>query len=347
MKLLATCSSRHPGVKKHMLELRKLLPERVRFIPLEDLVTLHPDCRNSRIRIPGIKRILQRISSMSISRELMEFKGPIVLGGWQSFYPVLIRRLRKNGNPVSILWCSTIGQTEMAWKIELSPFNMILELLQQRKIKYLLVPEKTFESLSTIKNVVYLPHPINPLKINNIPECELEGINVDLFVKARPGKNVLQQMLASKWARSKYTLHTNTTDDVILDIARHLGVCFKHHDWLKENEYYGLIRNMNASLQVTWTESFNYAVAERIMMGVPTLVSSEIFWIHGNEFLRKYIVVEKPDSCKLIAKKLDYLLENDSLATEIREHQRVALKKISEKYDAEIREKINVLLNSA
>ena len=345
MKIILTCSRNHPGVREHLIQLKKaVLPQAV-FTPIEDLVSVFPDPEKFSFKIPGYKRVFRKVKKVMISNSFNNYGDNIILGSWWQYYPEIIENLNKRGIHPSILWCSTIGQSEMTWMIEVRPIIKILDLLKKRKIKYLLVPEKTYESLSHIDNVMYLPHPVDiRVDFTNI-EKKMEGKNVDLFLKARPGKNVLQQMIAQKYSELDYTLHTNVNTEEIINLARKLKLSFEHYSWLPENDYYSLIQNMDVSLQVTWTESFNYAVCERMLLGVPVLVSPEIFLINEDTFLSKFMIVKTPDSPKAIASKLDLLLdnENQNLREEIIRRQKERVKEIAKRYNGEVKETIGKL----
>ena len=340
MKVLLTCSNRHPGVKRHLIQLNNVFQNKTIFAPVEELFSLLPDYRRIKKGLPGIKNALRKIVKVKVSKKILDFGDNIIMGSWIPIYSDIINILNKKGIKPSILWCSTLGQSEMTWKIELEPFNKILGLLKKGKIKYLLVPEKTYESLSHIKSVKYLPHPIDlsiPMSDNDV---ELNGKNVDLFFKFRPGKNALQQMLSQRFTTTKFNLHTNIKDNTILDIAKNLNIHLTHHSWLPDRQYYALIEAMDVSLQVTWTESFNYAVCERMILGVPTLVSPEIFLISNDNLLRKYLTVETPDSPRAIAKKIDFLINNKNLRSEIAKKAEERVEEIAHRYNREIKEQL-------
>ncbi len=344
--MLLTCSRDHPGVTTHLQELSRVMDNGVEFHPIEEFVSPYGSWS-----MPGMgykigKRLLNRISKASISEEMFTFGHSIIIGSWKDYYDDVIRQLNKHKILPSILWCSTLGQSEMSWNAELNPLLGILRLLRERKIRYLLVPEKTYESFSYIEHVVCLPHPVSLEKSYERNQGHLDGVNIDLFVKARPGKNVLQQMVAQRYSKAHYMLHTNINEQRILDIAECLMIQLKKYPWLKEKEYETLIGAMDLSLQVTWTESFNYAVCERMMMGVPTLVSPEVFLVSGDPFLKELLVVDTPDSPVAIAKKIDFLINNRRIQDEIRERARERVFKIAQKYNTEIKEKMAGLFSA-
>jgi glycosyltransferase involved in cell wall biosynthesis len=346
MKILLSCSNEHPGVRTHLLQLQKILPEKTVFCPLEDCISFLPNYRKMSKSLRGVRRAAKWISKMRISKRVAMFGNGIILGGWHPWYHEMIVALNKMNIRPCILWCSTIGQTEMTWKLELNRFLQILAFLKKGMVRYLFVPEKTFESIGHLENVEYLPHPIS-LKICAKTEetVDKENKHVDLFMKVRPGKNALQQIIAKKYTNEAYELHTNIRDEVILSIAREFGIPFTGHSWLPEDEYFKLISQMDASLQVTWTESFNYAVCERMILGIPTLVSPEVFLIYDDEVLREHLVVERPDSPLAIGKKLEDILKGKALRKDISERGKQRVREVAERYNAKINDQMEHLFS--
>lgn len=345
MKILLSCSDKHPGVKTYLLQLKKVTFPHSVFYPIEELISLYPDYEDLKIKISRGKRILRKLSILKLSEKLKNFGDNIILGSWTPYYSRIIKKLNAINIKPSILWCSTLGQSEMTWRIELEPLNKILELLKKGAIRYFLVLEKAYQSFSHIDNVEYLSYPVDISTSLDYDTMNLEGNNLDLFLKVRPGKNVLQQMVAQRYTKSKFCLHTNIKDKTILDIAKKLNLSFILHSWLPEKKYYGLIKNMDVSLQVTWTESFNYAVCERMLLGIPSLVSPEIFLITNDNFLRKYLVVETPDSPMAIGEKIDFLLKNKNLKNEIAERGKERLKTVAQRYNKEIKDQLKNLFD--
>jgi glycosyltransferase involved in cell wall biosynthesis len=341
MGILLTCSNEHPGVRTHLLRLKNILLSEAAFESIENLIYFLPDYRKMGRNAPRIRGLLRRMAKLKISRKMLDYGDNIIIGSWKPYYRQIIDQLNKRGVKPSILWCSTLGQTEMTWMIELVPFNAILDMLGRGKIKHLFVPERTFESISHVKNVKYLPHPIDmSISWKATNGIELNGNNIDLFLQARPGKNVLQQMIAQRFAHARYTLHTNIKNHEIIEVAKKLKLSFTQHDWLPENHYYDLISKMDLSLQVTWTESFNYAVCERFLLGVPALVSRELFWVSREKLLKKYLVVEDCDSPREIAKRIDFLLNNRNLHGQIISKAREILGIMAKEYNRIILEQV-------
>lgn len=345
MKILLTCSNKHPGVKTHLVRLKKILHNKANFFPIEELATTFPDFNAGNRIFQVLRKLSKGASILKIEKELLKYGNNIILGSWAPIYERLIFQLNKKGITPSFLWCSTVGQSEMSWMIELQPLKEIFRMLKKGRIKYLFVPEKTYRSICHIDRVKYLPHPITSGDEFEFEKWDIKGVNIDLFMKARPGKNVLQQMLSQHYSKTKFILHTNVDEKILIDLAKYFNVDFTLHSWLPEKFYFGLIKKMDLSLQVTWTESFNYAVNERMQLGVPPLVSPEILMVSEDRFLRKHLVIETPDSPIAIAERIDFLLENRNLRCEIIERGQERIREIAVRYNKEIMDQIESLFN--
>jgi hypothetical protein len=73
-------------------------------------------------------------------------------------------------------------------------------------------------------------------------------------------------------------------------------------DWLDHHLFVGAIRDMDACMQVSFTETFNIVTADCINAHVPVVVSNEIDWLH----VRK----ADPNSAEDIAEVLGYVIDH-------------------------------------
>jgi len=241
----------------------------------------------------------------------------IVIGGYTKEIELLIKRLKNKGKKVYIHWFSTPGQSEMS-KGELYSMHRILELLNNYTIDALFVNRRAYKALEPIPRMILLPHPIcTELITTNRKVTKLPGYNIDLFLPFRPGKNILTQVLAVRKVDKNVSIHSNVDNQIILALIKYLDVKFTKYYWLKSNEYYNLISRMTLSLQVTHTESFNYAVAERMCLGIPPLATFNIYFLSKDKFLQKHLCVDAPDSVDSIAKKLKTILYEPTLREEL------------------------------
>lgn len=119
------------------------------------------------------------------------------------------------------------------------------------------------------------------------------NIDIGCFGAIRPLKNQLIQAVAAiEYANQigkHLRFHINGTriegrGDAILRNIRGLFQHVDHelieHNWLTHEEFIKVIRDMDVSMQVSYSESFNIVSADAVMNGVPVVVSSEISWVN-------------------------------------------------------------------
>ncbi len=310
-------SRRLPGVKSMALNLAKV-SKIVDIVYLEDLF------RNEFLF--RLERRFFRNSALTFASmdHLRNYKDRVILGGWTPVYPKLVKLLNKNGIKPSVMWCSTLGQMEMTCNmVDYRSFLELVNLSDEGRINYILLNERLYEEMSFLKNAIYFPHTLFLEEFapfyKDVPD-NTDRFNIDLFVPVREGKNIMTQISAvilSRFSES-IDLHINFEHPYITPLLKKLPVNIKQHKWLPWNKYLKLLSNMHISLQVTHTESFNYAVAERMAMGVPALVSYNIYNISKDPHLANLLCVRAVDSAKSITEKLDYLLARPALLKELR-----------------------------
>lgn len=308
-------SKYHPGVRTHFYYLSK----EINF-PLLILEEIYQE--------PVIK-FLSKFPYFSYLPDKISNYYVYILGGWRSFYYALIRKLKIKKKKVGVYWTSTIGQSEMTCKfIEIKYLNFLLKLINEKKIDFLLVPLRTYESLKGVKSVFLLPH---TLDLNEIEYNEKEILvkKADIFLPERMGKNILTQFIGLYLADQEIEIYTNLKNKELLNFLSYLKIPFKKIGWISSyKDYLSFIKDMGFSLQITYTESFNYAVAERMAMGIPVFVSPNIFLIYQKEYLRKYLCIESCDSPYEISKKIKKFLEAKGIYKEIS----VLSRKVLEEY---------------
>ena len=329
MKKIAILVNRHnPGV----VSMAKNLEEVTGKIQLYYIEDMFPNELLFRVERRLLRNTLISLARNKIAKLVKEHGNRIILGGWSSIHDKITSLLNTYGTMPSVMWCSTLGQMEMTCKMgDYKALLSLLSLNKEKKIRYILLNERLYEEMGFIENSIYFPHTLNLKKFNAYfkpkPDYSHDVFNIDLFVALRSGKNILAQISAVKLSTysDKIKLHINFKHPYINRIIDYWSVETVRHGWLKWEEYLNLISNMHLSLQVTHTESFNYAVAERMAMGVPPLVSYNIYNVCKDDFLKKYLCVEAVDSPSVIKSKLDYLLMDPALLIELRQrvHERI------------------------
>lgn len=313
-KVCLICSSRHPGIKTHFVHLSENIN-----VPMLLIENLYPQI---------FLKFITRLKLPPFLPSSLQKFDIIVLGGWHFSYLPIIRKLKRKNKKVGIYWTSSIGQSEMTEKyIEIHYLNKLLAFLQEKIIDFIIVPERTYEALGNIEKIFPLPHTFNLSKIKFLRKKDVIK-KADIFLPVRHGKNILCQFIGVHLADSKIEIYTNVKNKELLRFLKSLNIAYIYKDWIPSYEkYLRFISSMGFSLQVTYTETFNYAVAERMAMGIPVFVSGNIFLITHDKFLKKYLCVEAPDSPLEISRKIRFLIENKSLYEEVNLYIREALEK--------------------
>lgn len=119
-----------------------------------------------------------------------------------------------------------------------------------------------------------------------------DDLNIGCFGALRPLKNqLIQGMAALQFASSlgrKVNFHINISAsnredsilrnlDALFDAQQAIGSLVKHH-WTDHPTFIKLVHDMDLSMQVSMSESFNIVSADSIQAGVPLVVSKEIGW---------------------------------------------------------------------
>ncbi len=306
-----------------MAENLSLVTGKVDVVYLEDLFGGTTIFRLEQKLLRSVNFTLAKLAAL-----IEKYENRIIFGGWIPIYTKLIELLKKKGIKPSVMWCSTLGQMEMTCKMV--DYRSLLELLMLNDkgyIRYILLNERLYDEMNFIKNSVYFPHTLaldrfTPYYKNKTEPCD--RFKIDLFVPVREGKNILTQISAVKQSRhfQNIELHINFSHPYISPILQKWNLKVIEHGWLPWDEYLKLLSGMHLSLQVTHTESFNYAVAERMAMGVPALVSFNIYNVCKDSKLSSYLCVDAVDSVSHIREKVDYLLSNPELLEELRQKVR-------------------------
>ena len=258
----------------------------------------------------------------------------IILGGWTPIYPKLVKFLNNRGIKPSVMWCSTLGQMEMTCNmVDYRSFLELVTLNNKGAIRYILLNERLFEEMRFLKNTIYFPHTLHLETFTRFFRDNVEisdSFKVDLFVPVRSGKNILTQLsaIAASRFRHKIELHINFNHSYITPIIKELPLKIKQHEWLPWDDYLNLLSKMHLSMQVTHTESFNYAVAERMAIGTPPLVSLNIYNLSHDKYLAKYLCVDAVDSVNSIKDRIDTLFANPELLIELRSRVKARIEKV-------------------
>lgn len=319
-----------PGPVKVIKNLQETMKEHinVKWVPLEDILVPR---LSSRIRKTNYRylKLQERLRFMNI-KPLLKYNDRLFFVGWGAACEVLLKKLNRKGIKPSLIMCSTIGQSDFT----ASGRHALLSVIKNVKngnLKLFLLNRRLYNSFGAVlPNSIYFPHTINLKQFENIKPQELSGTNIDIFCSIRPGKNIMNQIFAVKLAQIHTNLHINFNDPELIHFINETGIKPVIHTWLDEVAYYRLIAGMTLSLQVTFTESFSYAVCERMCLSIPTLTSYDIYLVAEDQFLSKYLCINKLDTPSEITKGIKNIVKNKTLRNEIAARCRERIRKIAD-----------------
>ncbi|MEO0093547.1 MAG: hypothetical protein ABIK93_08480 [candidate division WOR-3 bacterium] len=327
-RLLLTAPRDCPGPLTALRNIKSILSGRLDcdlFI-LEDLV--FPIKVSNKSLQRQLSRVQNRFKMITLDK-LLPYGDNIIFAGFDSLTAHIIERLTKKGIHPSAMWCSTLSQAELVPQ-EIGLLRVLIDFLNKDKIKYLMAHRRIFESYGYfLRKAVLFPHPIDLRIFEPVKRQQLEGINLDLFCRPRLGKNILAQILGFKMAELDAKLHINFDLRKLRKIVESIGVKPIVHHWLPELDYYGLIAGMDLSLQVTFGESFNYAVAERMALSVPVLATFNIYLLAEDQFLNKYLCIDAIDTPKAIAAAIKRIITEKNLREELAKRCRERIEIVS------------------
>jgi hypothetical protein len=203
----------------------------------------------------------------------------LVLSSWHERYePILARRK----DPVVPRWHSTLVQSDLAE--EQAKIGRIIDLLNRRVVRVVAANDREFARALGRDDVVYLPDVLAEVGYSGVMPAPLRGVHVSLFGSAEGRKNIMAQSAAFERARRAagdptWMLHLNGQSladrgyDRWLEAAR---IPYVDHGWLDRPAYLSLVAAMNAGLCATLSESYCYAAADHVALGVPIVASPAI-----------------------------------------------------------------------
>ncbi len=334
-RLALVCSSTFPGSFKVIMNLERVLTPLVNvdLIPIESLISLKVKTGIKRIDLRW-RKIQVDLKALSIER-LFEYGNNILFTAWGPIYDVALSKLNNRGIVPSLIMCSTPGQSELS-RHELRDYHSIISYLKKGKLRYWLLNKRLFSSLGSIfGQAIYFPHTIDLDQFKSITPSSLQGCNIDLFCAIRLGKNILNQVIAVKLSKSQPLLHVNFNEPNLSRIMKDINIPIIWHPWIESHEYYSLVAGMTLSLQATFTESFSYAVAERMCLGVPPITAYDIYLTADDPFLAEHLCIKALDTPREIASKIDDLLGDEKLLTDISAKCREVINRIALKNNQE------------
>ncbi len=233
-------------------------------------------CRHAAAVLGGVALELEdaEVPSAAIDADLL------VLSAWTPGYE---RLLERRDGPVVGRWHSPLLQTDLSgegWKLA-----HLLALLSEGQLAGLAFDDADTAAALAGPGVVHLPNVFDAGELSGVRPASLAGINVALSGEAYGRKNLLVQSAAFARARGNdWTLHLFGQTLRRSGYARWLelaSVPYVEHGFLPRDEYLGLAAGMDAALCASLAESFGYAAAEFVELGVPTVVSPAVKSVEG------------------------------------------------------------------
>jgi len=254
--------------------------------------------------------------SDEISKKTVEERYAVILGAWHPIYYEAIKRLKTVNVEIWLFWTSTVGQIDFSNNgIEISYLYLISKLVKSGLIDKLLCGNEQVQSM--LENIVgedkviLLPYCFDIEKIRQYYNPEIfEGDRwVDLYCPSGVRKNITTQIHGAKLANAH--LFFSRILPKYSDFAELLGVKYTIMGWMERDIFYRSIQTMALGSQVTFAESFDYAVAEHFALGRPCLYSPVIGQWINDPYLEKMLLVKDSDNPKLIGEKMKNILDLD------------------------------------
>ncbi len=199
----------------------------------------------------------------------------LVLSAWT---PVYERLLARRTGPVVGRFHSSLLQVELSregWKL-----SHLVGLLEQGRLAGLAFDDAEAAEAFARPGVVHLPNVFDPGELAAVVPASLDGVNVALPGQPDARKNLLVQTAAFEQVREdEWTLHLFGQTLRRPGYGRWLellDVPYVEHGFLPGDEYLALAAGMDAALYASLSESFGYAAAEFVELGVPTVVSGAV-----------------------------------------------------------------------
>lgn len=169
------------------------------------------------------------------------------------------------------------------------------------------------------------------------PAIDDDVVDIGCFGAMRPLKNHLMQAIAAIKFADKHDLklrfHVNGTriemkgEPIVHNLQKMFKQFPKHelveHDWLSHADFLSLLREMDVSLQVSYTETFNIVTADAVVNDVPVVTSPDISWIN-------YLSYADPNDSGSIVSAIERVLKMD----ETRIFNLAGLKQFSDEAEA-------------
>ena len=246
--IITCCPSKvHNGVWRHLKE-------------LEQFGTVHyeVDDRFDRFDLDNVKMI-------------------IFGGSWNNQYAEINKVAKSKNVKTALLFCSPFGQAALS--NEIPHLIKAYDLLLNGFVDYLFTGTQEMADILNHPRVKFLPQTLDYKTFMEKHEGEVEKRDkaVGLFCSKAWHKNIVNQMIGLR--KTDYHLFTNAFDKDTTTIALTHDVRYTSFEWLNDKEYYNLLKMIPVHLQCSYSEAFDYVVAETLLLGNPVIVGPTIDWV--------------------------------------------------------------------
>lgn len=256
---------------------------------------------STRFIVEGLKargvhaHIIEVVDNNCIDREVRKHKPDVVVIEALWVVPEKFHVLRKLHPTVE--WFCHLHSHMPFLALEGSAIQWIRQYAHDGIVKFIANSPESYEALRAIlsdEQIIFLPNVYIPqLRELKRYDCSGSHINIGCFGAVRPLKNQLLQALASirfsRELRKPLRFHMNGTRQEMggLPVLKNILQLFHKlhkselilHKWMEPEDFIHFMhKEIDISLQVSLTETFNVVSADAVTAGIPIVVSKEIKW---------------------------------------------------------------------
>lgn len=305
-KILLITKSGWPGVVNYFRNVKREIDNNYSNIDCEYLELNHHSSSHS--------NVIRRLKTEKIDS--------IMFGGWDATIKLLVLNSSPDSKKI-LKWCSPVTQTELGG--ELNYFSEAMTFMSNGKLNNIALGLETdVDCLEKLHgSFTHLPIFMETNELDSVVQddsCRKEGLNCDMFCAPNLRKNILAQFFALS-SNPKVTLHINYGSNANVSypaIAANVLGKVVNHGWIPRQKYLSTIKSMDFAMQVTLSESFNYAAAEHMYMGVPVICSEALPFARDTKEI-KDIVIRRPEDLSEIRNSINKICEDDIFRKEMGE----------------------------
>jgi|PlaIllAssembly_1097288.scaffolds.fasta_scaffold00001_9 glycosyltransferase involved in cell wall biosynthesis len=294
--------------------------------------------------VPGITiNLVSVVDNNSIDREVTLYRPDIVI--IEALWVVPEKFAVLKALHPTVKWVIRIHSEVPFLSFEGIAFNWIRRYLSEQNIYVALNSKDTFRDFKMLYRnqpnlILCLPNyfrlPDNDPQIK--PDFDDE-VHIGCFGAIRGLKNQMAQALAAieyadrNGAKLYYHINTGRTEgfgseNILNNIREVFAARTDHslveHSWLSNDDFQLLLTNeIDISLQVSFSETFNLVAADSVACGVPIIASGEIDWAPSLSQVRKSCsvkeIAQRINKCyifrrSVVGSSIDNLIDSNRLA---------------------------------